>query len=255
MVVRRGDACENKLKQIDVMKVEIWSDIMCPFCYLGKRHYEEALQELAEGSPVETVWKSFQLDPTLPKHGPATDTYSYLADKKGFSVEQARQMTKSLAERAIESGLNLRFETAVVANTFDAHRLTHLAQQQGLGSEIEEQLFEAHFSKGENVADADVLTRLGKSVGLDEAEVSEMLAGDRFAADVKSDIGEAGMLGVRGVPFFVFNRKYAISGAQPKEAFVQTLEKALAEWRAENPAPVFLEEGEGPSCSPESGCI
>jgi predicted DsbA family dithiol-disulfide isomerase len=236
------------------MKVEIWSDVMCPFCYIGKRNFEEALNKFSEKSSVETVWRSFQLDPTLPKNGSSETTYSYLAEKKGFSEEQARQMTDSVAQRAAESGLKLHFEKAVVANTFDAHRLSHFAQRQGLGNEIEEQLFSAHFSGGENIADNDVLVKLGQSIGLNGEEISEMLQSTEFSNEVNADIREASVLGVRGVPFFVFNRKYAVSGAQPSEVFLQTLEKSFAEWRAANPLPVFVQVSEGPSCTPESGC-
>lgn len=236
------------------MKVEVWSDIMCPFCYIGKRNYEEALRDFSDSAAIETIWKSFQLDPTLPKSGSGMDTYTYLAERKGFSVEQARQMTDSLADRALESGLKLNFEKAVVANTFDAHRLTHLAQTKGLGSEMEEELFKAHFEKGEDVADPAVLQKLGVLAGLEEEELREMLKSSQFTENVKFDISEAGQLGVRGVPFFVFNRKYAVSGAQPKEAFLQTLEKAFGEWRADNPQTVFQSVSEGPSCTPDSGC-
>lgn len=236
------------------MKVEIWSDIMCPFCYLGKHRYEEALEEFADRAHVQTEWKSFQLDPTIPKNSPGTDTYTYLSERKGMSVERARQMTDNLTTQAAESGVTLDFEKAVVANTFDAHRLSHLAQKQGLGNEIEEKLFEAHFANGKDVSDKTVLKQIGESVGLSEAEISAMFDNNLFSDVVKADIAEAGQLGVRGVPFFVFNRKYAVSGAQPKEVFLQTLEKSFAEWRAENPLPVFTTVAAGSVCDPETGC-
>lgn len=236
------------------MKVEIWSDVVCPFCYLGKHIYEEALNEFSEKEFVETIWKSFQLDPTLPKDAPAMSTYEYLSEKKGMPVSQARQMTDQLATRAAESGLEFHFDKAVIANTFDAHRLNHLGQAKGLGSEIEEKLFEAHFTNGENVADKNVLQKIGEAVGIPVAEVEKVVEGSDFSGEVNADIQEARMLGVRGVPFFVFNRKYAVSGAQPKEVFLKTLEKAFAEWRSENPVPTIVSTSEGASCNIDGEC-
>ncbi len=236
------------------MKVEIWSDIMCPFCYIGKHHYEAALSEFPDRRYVETVWKSFQLDPGIPRHAPITDTYTYLSERKGFSVDQAKQMTDNLAETAGRQGIVINFDKAVIANTFDAHRLIHLAQSKGLGNEAEESLFKAHFEEGKDVSAPETLADLGESLGLKRNEVSEVLDSGRYAEDVNSDIREAGLLGVRGVPFFVFNRKYAVSGAQPKEVFLQTLERAFSEWRAEHPEPAFQTVAEGPVCDPETGC-
>ncbi|ODS82387.1 MAG: disulfide bond formation protein DsbA [Cytophagaceae bacterium SCN 52-12] len=236
------------------MKVEIWSDIMCPFCYLGKHHYEAALSEFPDRRYVETVWKSFQLDPGIPRHAPATDTYTYLSERKGFSVDQARQMTGNLAETAGREGIVMNFDKTVVANTFDAHRLIHLAQSKGLGSEAEESLFKAHFEEGEDVSAPGTLAGLGESLGLKRDEVSEALDSGQYTEEVNSDIREAVHLGVRGVPFFVFNRKYAVSGAQPKDVFLKTLERAFSEWRAEQPESAFQTVAEGPVCDPETGC-
>lgn len=236
------------------MKVEIWSDVMCPFCYLGKHRYEQALAQFAERDYVITEWKSFQLDPTLPKEGLSTNTYTYLSERKGMSIDRARQMTEGLSAQAAAEGITLDFEKAIIANTFDAHRLTHLAKRQGFGNEIEEKLFEAHFVNGEDISDKVVLTTLGKSVGLKEDQIQEMFEKDQFKEEVKAEITEAAKLGIRGVPFFVFNRKYAVSGAQPQEVFLQTLEKAFAEWRKDNPVPAFTTVADGPVCDPESGC-
>lgn len=236
------------------MKVEIWSDIMCPFCYLGKHNYEAALSEFTDRRHVETIWKSFQLDPGIPRHSPVTDTYTYLSERKGFSVDQAKQMTGNLAETARRQGIVMNFDKVVIANTFDAHRLAHLAQSKGLGNEAEESLFKAHFEEGKDVSAPGTLADLGASLGLTRDEVSEMLGNSRYADQVSADIREAGQLGVRGVPFFVFNRKYAVSGAQPREVFLQTLERAFSEWRAEHPEPAFQTVAEGPVCDPETGC-
>lgn len=236
------------------MKVEIWSDVMCPFCYIGKHHYEEALASFEEGKRIETVWKSFQLDPSIPKNTPGTDTYTYLSERKGLSPEQAREMSDNLAHRAAEEGLQMNFEKVVVANTFDAHRLIHLAQESGMGSEMEEKLFEAHFVSGKDVSDRAVLAELGQSLGLKGEDVADMFESGRLSEEVKSDVKEGAQLGLTGVPFFVFNRKYAVSGAQPVERFVQALSKAYSEWEAQNPPVVLTRVGDGPSCSPESGC-
>ncbi len=235
------------------MNIEIWSDIMCPFCYIGKHHFEAALAQMAEKDAVNVIWKSFQLDPGLDRDRTYASTYQYLAERKGLSVAQAKEMTAGVADAGRQAGLSLNFERTVIANTRDAHRLTHLAQDHGLASAMEETLFRAHFTDGEDVADHDTLLALGKKAGLDEKAVASMLESERYAADVTADIDEARQLGIRGVPFFVVDRKYAISGAQPPEAFLQTLEKAFAEWRKDNPASPF-EVTSGPSCTPDGNC-
>lgn len=236
------------------MKVEIWSDVMCPFCYLGKYRYEKALEEFPDRAYIQTEWKSFQLDPTLPKKGSGITTYEYLSERKGMHLSQVKQMTEGLSAQAAAEGITLNFGQAVIANSFDAHRLVHLAQEKGLGNEVEEKLFMAHFVDGKDVSDASVLTEIGVSLGLKAEEVQDMLEKGLYEQEVKEDIQLAARFGIRGVPFFVFNRKYAVSGAQPKEVFAQTLEKAYAEWRQENPLPAFTTVAEGPVCDPETGC-
>ena len=208
------------------MKVEIWSDVMCPFCYIGKRRFEEALAQFNSADEVEIVWKSYQLNPDL-KTDPSINIHQYLADAKGWHLDQARQMNQQVTEMAESVGLTYDFDRAIVANSFDAHRLSHLAAQHGLGNAAEEALFKAYFTEGKNIADKETLIELGESIGLAAADVKQMLSTDAFADAVKHDIAEAQQLGVRGVPFFVFDRKFAVSGAQPTEVFLQTLEKAL----------------------------
>jgi predicted DsbA family dithiol-disulfide isomerase len=235
------------------MKVEIWSDIMCPFCYIGKRHYEAALKQFPEVKNIETEWHSFQLDPTIPRQTEKTNVYQYLAKRKGISYEESEQMHENVVEMAKRAGLNYDFEKVVVANSFDAHRLIQLAKKQNLGDHAEESLFLGYFTEGLDLADPDILANLGKAIGLDEKEIRNVLTSDDFAYAVRQDIQEAENLGIRGVPFFVFDRKYGISGAQPVEVFLETLKKSFSDWRNihTDVQPVTTE---GPACSPDGSC-
>lgn len=235
------------------MKVEVWSDVMCPFCYIGKHHYEEALKKFSGAANVELEWKSFQLDPDLPKETQYADTFQYLAERKGMPYDQARQMTAGVSEAGKQAGLDLNFEKAVVANTFDAHRLIHFAQTEKLGNAVKEALFRAHFTDGKDISDPVILQALGEEVGLESTAVRQVLDSNRYAYEVTQDIQDARNIGVRGVPFFVFNRKYAVSGAQPADVFLETLEKSFTEWQATHPK-ISLEVNEGPSCSPDGTC-
>ena len=211
---------------MEKMKVEIWSDVMCPFCYIGKRRFEEALAQFNNADEVEVVWKSYQLNPHL-RTDPTINIHQYLANSKGSDLDDARQMNQQVTEMAESVGLAYDFDRAIVANSFDAHRLSHLAAQHGLGSAAEEALFKAYFTEGKNIADKETLIALGAGIGLSAEEIKQMLNTDAFADNVKHDVAEAQQLGVRGVPFFVFDRKFAVSGAQPTAIFLQTLEKAL----------------------------
>jgi len=234
------------------MKVEIWSDVMCPFCYIGKRRFEDALQHFEHKDEIEIEWKSFQLNPDMVTN-PDINIDQYLADIKGFTIDHARQLNAHVTQMAAEAGLTYNFDKAVVANSFNAHRYSHFAKTNGLGIEAEEQLFKAYFTDGKNIDDEDTLIELGKDLGLDTAGVNAMLESNACADDVKRDIAEAQHLGIQGVPFFVLNNKYGISGAQAVPVFTQTLEKAFAEWRHENPKPK-LEIIEGESCGPDGDC-
>lgn len=235
------------------MKIEIWSDIMCPFCYIGKKHLETAMKQFGDADAIDVVWKSYQLDPNIPRYPEYKNTYDYLAASKGMSYDEAKQMTTGVTQAAASAGLTLDFERAVVANSFDAHRLVHLAQSKRLANTVKEGLFRAHFTEGKDINNRDTLIAVGVAAGLAEADIAEMLAGNRYSDAVADDIREARDIGVRGVPFFVFNRKYAVSGAQPADVFLQTLEKSFAEWRAENPK-VALTVTDGPTCSPDGRC-
>lgn len=204
------------------MKIEIWSDIMCPFCYIGKRQLETALAEFPNGE-FEIEWKSFQLDPTItPQSG--KDVYTFLAERKGISLDQSIEMHKGVVERAKSVGLDYHFDKAIISNSLTAHRIIHLAKAKKLGDEMEEIFFKAYFTDGKDLNDAQTLIELGSKAGLDSKEVQEVVENENlYLIDVKSDIREAQEIGVQGVPFFVFDRKYAVSGAQPVEAFVNTI--------------------------------
>ncbi|XHR95779.1 DsbA family protein [Mucilaginibacter sp. UC70_90] len=235
-----------------MMKVEIWSDVMCPFCYIGKRRFEEALTGFEDKEQIEIEWKSFQLNPDL-KTNPNISINQYLADIKGWTLDHAEQMNDHVTQMAAQAGLTYNFSKSVVANSFNAHRLAHLAKKHGLGDAAEEALFRAYFTEGRNIDDTETLIEMGKSIGLNTEEIKQTLESDTYADEVKHDIAEAQYLGVRGVPFFVMNRKYAVSGAQEVAVFKDTLTKAFTGWQEENPKPAF-DTIEGESCSLDGDC-
>jgi len=236
------------------MKVEVWSDIMCPFCYIGKRHYESALSQFEDGDHVEIEWHSYQLDPTIPKNiSSKENVYQWPADKKGISYEQSAKMHERVIEMAKNAGLDFRFDKAIVANSFDAHRLIQLAKTKGLGDAAEERLFRAYFTEGKDFGDHDILMSIGKEIGLSEDDIKSALVSDAYAEKVERDIKEASQIGVQGVPFFVFDRKYAVSGAQPPEYFLQALNQSFGEWKKANPD-TELAPAEGAVCSPDGDC-
>ncbi len=235
-----------------MMKVEIWSDVMCPFCYIGKRKFEKALNEFPGKDQIEVTWKSFQLDPTTVTD-PSLNTIDHLAEKKGWSKEQARETTAHVSNIAKQVGLDFHFDKAVVANSFDAHRLSHLAKKYGKQNELEEKLFSAYFTEGKNTADHATLLQIGTEIGLDKTEVSALLNSDLYADKVEEDIDQAQQIGVRGVPFFVLDRKYAVSGAQEPPAFLQALTRAYDEHQKETPLQQINAEGSADACGPD-GC-
>jgi len=204
------------------MKVEIWSDIMCPFCYIGKRKFESALAQFEHKDDVDIVWKSFQLNPDM-KTEAGKNINQYLAEIKGWSVEQAKEMNDRVTEMAKQVGLEYDLNKAVVANSFNAHRLIQFAKNTGKGDAAEERLFKAYFTEGKNVDDLDVLSQLAGEIGLNITEVDEVLKSAAFSDEVQQDVYEAQQVGVRGVPFFVLGNKYAVSGAQESATFLQAL--------------------------------
>ncbi|MGH9301047.1 MAG: DsbA family oxidoreductase [Acidimicrobiales bacterium] len=208
------------------MKVEIWSDVVCPWCYIGKRRFERALDGFQDSSKVEVVWRSFELDPRAPKIR-GGDPVEGLARKYGITRDQATEAQARLTTLAGEEGLDLHLDQARSGNTFDAHRLLHLARKSGLQGALKERMLAAYFGEGRSIGDPDTLVSLAGDVGIASEEVSEVLDGEAFGAEVRSDETEAEELGVTGVPFFLFDRKYMIPGAQPVEVFATTLAKAL----------------------------
>jgi predicted DsbA family dithiol-disulfide isomerase len=207
------------------MRVEIWSDLMCPFCYIGKRHFEAALEGFEGRDDVEVVWRSFQLDPALPRE-PEDDVYGMLGRKFGWDREEARGHTGHVVAQAAAAGLEYDMDAAVPTNTFDAHRLVHLAAAHGLQDEAEERLFAAYFTAGENLADHATLVRLGAGIGLDAGAVADMLASGAYAEDVAAECRDAAALGLTGVPAFVIDRRVGIFGAQPVDHMLAVLRRA-----------------------------
>jgi predicted DsbA family dithiol-disulfide isomerase len=234
------------------MQVEIWSDVMCPFCYIGKRRFEKALDQLNGKENIEVIWKSFQLNPDL-ETDPSKNVNQYLSEVKGMSMERAEQLNRQVTEMAAGEGLQYDLDKAIIANSMNAHRFSHFALSKNKQDEAEEQLFKAYFTEGKNTDDINILIQLGNSIGLDETELRIVLESDRFTEDVRMDIYESQQLGVRGVPFFVFNRKYAVSGAQETPVFLQNLEKSFGEWKQEHPA-AGLQVQEGAVCKPDGEC-
>lgn len=238
------------------MKVEIWSDIACPWCFIGKRRFETALADFAHKEDVEVLWRSYQLDPSLPDHYDGTEI-QYLSERKGMDPGQLAGMLDTVKATAAGEGLSYDFDSLVVANSFTAHRLIHLAKASGIpgaAAAAKEALLSAHFEKGQDIGSHDVLAAIGTGLGLDPDLIRTVLAGDDFTEEVRRDIAEAQALGVNGVPFFVLDRKYGISGAQPAEVFSQALNQA---WSEAHPLEMVggpsSGSDDGPACGPD-GC-
>ncbi|MBD7970639.1 DsbA family oxidoreductase [Paenibacillus gallinarum] len=217
------------------MKIEIWSDYMCPFCYIGKRRFEEALESFPHKDQVEVVYRSYELNPNEARYTEQT-TYDSLAKKYGMSAQEAKSMTENVVAQARTVGLNYNFDVLKPTNSFDAHRLTHYAAEQGKASEMTESLFSAYFEKGEHIGSREVLIRLAGEVGMDTKQVERMLEESNYAEEVRRDEKQGADLGIQGVPFFVIDRKYGISGAQPLQVFTDALTQA---WSESQPLKVF----------------
>jgi predicted DsbA family dithiol-disulfide isomerase len=206
------------------MRVEIWSDIACPWCYIGRRRFEQALNQFEHRDEVEVVWRSFQLDPSAPREYNGSIN-EMLAEKMGVNASKAEAMHEHVTNLAAEVGLDYHFDRVRPGNSFDAHRLIHLAAHHDLQSEMKERLQKAYFTDGLSFSDPETLTQLATEVGLDANETRDMLSADTYTGDVNADIQRARMLGINGVPFFLFDQKYAVSGAQPTELFMTALER------------------------------
>lgn len=217
-----------------VMRIDIWSDVMCPFCWIGKRHLEEALETFRADHPevpVEVVWRAYQLDPTAPKvsgEDRGQSSAEMLASKYGMSRADAEAGQEQMAARFAELGLEYDWRSSQVCSSFDAHRLAALATEHGKSDEVDEALRRAHFTDGLAISDPEVLRQIGSGAGLPAEAVDDLLAGDDFTDSVEQDVEIARGIGVKGVPFFVFEGRLAVSGAQPVEVFNQALEQAHA---------------------------
>ena len=233
------------------MKVEIWSDVVCPWCYIGKRRFESALQQFAHRDAIEVTWRSFQLDPHAgPSPAESGHHVEELAAKLGRSRSDAQAMVDHVAAMAAGEGLDFRFDLNRAGNTFDAHRLLHLALEHGLQDDLKERLDFATFTEGSPVSDHTALRGLAIEVGLPADQVDAVLASDRYADAVRADVAQAAAYGINGVPFFVVDGRYGISGAQPPEIMLQTLEQA---WSERQPLSFVTSDGaeacEGDACA------
>jgi predicted DsbA family dithiol-disulfide isomerase len=238
------------------MRIEIWSDVVCPWCYVGKRRLERALAGFEHADDVEIVYRSFELDPTAPRSTDSPGGHELstgvIARKYGRSEDEMRDMQQQLIELAAQDGLDFKLFDTVHTNTVDAHRLLHLALETGgaaLQRELKEALLAAYFTHARNVGDHGVLTEVAVATGLDEARVREVLAGEEFTDAVEADVAQARAYGATGVPFFVVDRKYGVSGAQPAEVFGQLLDQA---WAESHPV-LQTVGGDAEACGPD-GC-
>lgn len=233
------------------MKVDIWSDIRCPFCYVGKKKFEKALEDFSHSEKIEVTWHSFQLDPNL-KTQPETNPYEYFSKAKGISTTQAKAMHEHAKNAGKEIGIDFNFDDSKVANSFKGHLLIQLAKTKGLANEIEEALFQAQFITGQNIDDENVLLEIGKSVGLTAEEIQNAFTSEEMAHAVSQDGLMARQLGINSVPFFVFNDKYGVSGAQQPEHFQEVLKKSWEEFSGGDTGLKIISSGE--SCDVDGNC-
>jgi predicted DsbA family dithiol-disulfide isomerase len=233
------------------MKVEIWSDVVCPWCYIGKRRFEQALAGFPARDEVEVVWRAFELDPSAPSERTG-DYAGHLAAKYGVPVTQAQSMIDTMTSTAAQDGLEFRFDLARPGGTFDAHRLLHLAAERGVQDAVKERLLRATFTEGEPIGDHDTLVRLVAEAGLDADEARGVLASDRYAAEVRGDEQQARAYGISGVPFFVVDGRYGVSGAQPAEVLGEVLAQA---WAERSPLQMVTAGGHAPGCDGDTCAV
>lgn len=229
------------------LHVDIWSDIVCPWCAIGNARFERALAQFAHRGGVEVTWRAFELDPSAPRVREG-DHASHLARKYGRSKAQAEEMIRHVSEVAAAEGLEFRLLSARAENTFDGHRVLALASERGLQPAVKDRLFEGYMKEGEPIGEPEALLRLGSQAGLDADEVQAVLSSDRYADEVREDEATARMLGITGVPFFVLGGKLGVSGAQPPELLLRALDQAWSSCAEE-----IDDAAEGASCGP-GGC-
>jgi predicted DsbA family dithiol-disulfide isomerase len=230
------------------LRIDVWSDIACPWCFVGKRRLERALEQFPHADEVKVVWHAFELDPSAPpERDPAISHTARIAKKYGISVEQARANSDRLTQVARSEGITFDFEHIRSGNTFDAHRLVHLAHERGRQDAVKERFLKAYLEEGALMSDPATLVRLAGEAGLDEGEAADVLASDLFTDAVREDENEARQLGISGVPCFVLDGRFAVSGAQSPQVLLSALHQA---WTERDPVPTFEE---GAACGPD-GC-
>jgi predicted DsbA family dithiol-disulfide isomerase len=233
------------------MDVEIWSDVVCPWCYIGKRRFEHALEAFDHRGEVSVTWRSFQLDPSAPASSDE-DPIDRLAAKYGMSRATAEAAQARVTANAATVGLDFHLDRARSGNTFDAHRLIHYANSVGKQDAMKERLMAGYFVEGAAIGNREVLAQLAAEVGLDDAAVRHVLAGDAYADEVRHDELEARQLGIAGVPFFVLDRAYGVSGAQPSEVMLGALQQA---WTAAHPLQMVGAADTDITCADESCAV
>ncbi|GIV27178.1 MAG: DSBA oxidoreductase [Bacteroidia bacterium] len=243
---QKQNTMENK------MKIEVWSDVVCPFCYIGKRKLDLILQNFEHKNKIQIEWKSFQLDPEMITQ-PNKNINQYLSERKGIPLKKAQELNEYVSNMAKEVGLHYNLDKAIPANTLKAHQLIHYAKKFGKQTEAEELLFQSYFIDGKNIDDINTLLEVAKSLGLNTNELKDILENNKLVNEVQQDIYEAKQLGISGVPFFLFNDKYAISGAQDIKVFSHTLDKAYKDWEKENQS-TTIETIKGKVCTPDGEC-
>jgi predicted DsbA family dithiol-disulfide isomerase len=230
------------------LRVDIWSDVICPWCAIGKANLDRALERFDGADRVEIVWHSFELDPNAPA-ALAGDHAEQLARKYGMPVEQARKSIDRVVTTARGVGLDFRYDRIRPGNTFDAHRVIHLAAERGLQTQVKERMFHGYFTEGAAIGLPEEVERLAVDAGLDAEEVAEVLESDAYAAEVRADEADAHQLGATGVPFFVFDGRYAVGGAQPPDVLLEVLQRC---WRERTPGVEVLAVADD-VCGPD-GC-
>lgn len=236
------------------MKIEVWTDIMCPYCYLGKIHYEKALRQFDHADEVELEWKAFQLNPDLPDNGNGIPVKEYLSGIIGYSEESIENMYNSLRILSEEAGVVFNLTNAIAANTRDAHRLIKMAAKKGMDSFVLGRLSKAYFEEAKDYSDRDLLVSIGKEAGLEESEIIDMLNSDEYKYDIKQDMQEAGNLGFDTVPTFLMDRRQAIVGSEPVSLFLDVLNKTYNNWKNHSDLDIKTEVLKGKSCSVDGTC-
>lgn len=231
------------------MKVEIWSDIFCPFCYIGKRRFENALKNFSDKDDVEIIYRSFELNPDAPKVN-NNNIHEAIAEKYGMSVEEAKANNDGIVRQAASLGLEYNFDTLILTNSLDAHRLIHFAKDFNKMEEMTEALFKAYFTDSKNISDIDILGDIAKSAGLNKEEAIKFLNSDKYKNEVREDEALSRNYGITSVPTFVFNDKFKVTGAQPEDVFLMALNKALEEYKPS----LDLENNDGKNVCVDGNC-